>query len=253
MVLGATAPCVGATGARAALAADDEFELGAVAATSDAAALDPVGTLVPISFAESGSLRGGDATPVEPEFVFPGVDGLDVGALPIGDETGAVGQVTGVVGEETGAVGVETGTTPGGGDVGVDGVGVGFAGEETGFGVPVGEGEAGGVVGVGVEVGVGVGVAVGAGAGVGAAVGSGSNENALPPASTATHDAAEKHDTALRFPRRSSRDGADHAELAYSRSLPKASTAVQEAPIHEIPVSSPNESIDVAAPHPAPL
>lgn len=241
--------------------------------------------------ADAASLRGEDARPVELAFVAPGVDELDVGAFPdvgalpigaetgevghitgvvgdetgvvgdetgaVGDETGAVGDETGAVGDETGVVGVETGTTPGGGDVGVDGVGVGLAGDATGVGPPEGDGEAGGcaVVGVGVGAGAGVGLEVGAGlgAGVAAAAGTASKENAFPLVSTATHDEAEKHDTAFRFAKRSSREGADQEEPSYPRSFPKASTAVHEVPTHEIPVSPPKESIGVAAVHVDPL
>ena len=108
--------------------------------------------------------------------------GLDVGALPDGEETGAgptgddggvvdvwvgfTGDATGVelglvvpgvVGTVVGALpgGEETGAGPTGDDVGVVDVWVGFTGDATGVGGPVGGTEVGccGEVGVGVRIG----------------------------------------------------------------------------------------------------
>ena len=129
----------------------------------------------------------GDVTGAEARVVAPGVTGPDDGALPVGDVTGV---------------------DPPGADVGVVGAGAGALGDPTGVGDPVVGAEVGFVGGAG----AGAGVGAGAGGCVAAVAGTRSKTNALPFPSTATHDASETHETALRLPKRSSRVGVDHPE-----------------------------------------
>jgi len=124
----------------------------------------------------------GDVTAVELRFVVPVVEGPVVGALPDGEDTGGV---------------------PTGDDVGVVDVWVGSIGDATGVGAPEGA-EVGCCGEAGVEVGLG-----GSGAGL---AGTTSKRNASPLPSTAAHEEPEKHETAVRLPRRSSSVGVDHAE-----------------------------------------
>jgi hypothetical protein len=163
----------------------DGAETGAGATGEDVGGVD-----VAVGSVGVGVMVGsvGDETEVGLRFVIPGGSGLDVGALPVGEETGA-----GATGD----------------DVGVVDVWVGSTGEATGVAGPL----VGAEVGDGGETGVGVGI----GGCAPAVAGTASKRSAFPFLSTATQDAPEMHETAFRWPRRSSSVGVDHAEPLYVR------------------------------------
>jgi hypothetical protein len=196
----------------------------------------------PATVVEAASPVDIDAGAVALGFVVPGGAGLDVGALPDGEETGAgppgdddvgvvdvgvvdvgvvdvwVGSVEdatavglrlvvpGLAGPDVGALpdGEEMGAGPPGDDVGVVEVCVGFVGE----GADVGDRVGGAEVGCCGDAGVGVGM----GGCAGAVTGTTSKRNAFPLLSTATQGEPETHETAFKLPKRSSSVGVDHAE-----------------------------------------